>query len=111
MIDRQGLAARYFQAMRDKDLPTLRTLFAADAVLSVPDGRSFQGIEAICGWFEQLFASVAPSPTCVAELATPRAIAAEIETALPNGTVRRTANFFDIDERGLVKGLRTYARS
>jgi hypothetical protein len=111
MIDPQGLAARYFKAMREQDLPTLRSLFAADAVLSVPDGRSFQGIEAICGWFAQLFASVSPSPTCVSELATPRAIAVEIEAALPNGTVRRTANFFDVDERGLVKGLRAYARS
>lgn len=106
-----SLAERYFTAMREQDLASLRAMFAPDAVLCVPDGRSFAGIEEIVGWFSLLFGSVSPSPRCVAEVPAERAIAVEIETTLPGGAVRRTANFFDLNERGLITGLRSYARS
>jgi ketosteroid isomerase-like protein len=106
-----SIAERYFAAMRAADLTEVLALFAPDAVLSVPDGRVFEGVNAIGGWFEHLFGAVSPCPTCVAELASERAIAVEIETALPGGAVRRTANFFDLNERGLIIGLRSYARA
>ena len=67
MIDADGLAARYFAAMRASDLAGLLVLFAPDATLSVPDGRTFHGIAAIGGWFTTLFGAVSPSPTCIAE--------------------------------------------
>lgn len=110
-VGEQGLVARYFSAMRRCDLEALMALFAAHPVLSVPDGRNFEGRAAIESWFRLLFGSVRPSPTCVSEVASARAIAAEIETKLPDGSVRRTANFFDLDERGAIVGLRSYARS
>jgi hypothetical protein len=109
-VNPNGIAARYFTGMRAADLQGVLSLFTPDAVLSVPDGRVFVGIDAIGGWFTELFRSVSPSPHCIAELALPHAIAVEIETTLPGGAVRRTANFFDVDEHGLIRALRSYAR-
>ena len=111
MIDPDGLAARYFAAMRASDREGLLVLFAPDATLSVPDGRTFEGIEAIGAWFTSLFGAVSPSPTCLAEIVGRGAIAVEIETKLADGVVRRTANFFDLNERGLIRALRSYARA
>lgn len=109
-IDPDGVAARYFTGMRARDLAGVLALFAPEAVLWVPDGRRFDGVEAIGGWFTHLFGVVGPTPHAVSEVSSSRAIAVEIETQLPDGTTRRTANFFDLDERGLISGLRSYAR-
>jgi hypothetical protein len=62
-----------------------------------------------------------PCPTVVASLAlTPQvsatidsetASAVEIENQLPDGTKRNTANFFYLDDAGLITQLRVYQRA
>lgn len=105
------LVARYFAAMRARDLTALRALFAPDAIVALPNGRTFEGWEAIEQMFAGLFVAAAPSPTCLRQIVGDQVIATEIETDLPDGGVRRTANFFDLDERGSITGLRSYMRS
>ena len=44
-------------------------------------------------------------------VASAEVIATEIETVLPNGTFRRTANFFHLSSEGRIQRLSVYARS
>ena len=87
------------------------TLFAADASIILPDAREIAGLDAIRSWFSSLFGTQAPSPTAVALIAGERGVAAEIETQLANGSVRRTANFFHLDQAGRIQRLSVYMRS
>jgi ketosteroid isomerase-like protein len=106
-----NLADRYFAAMRARDLAGLKLLFAADATMVLPDGRELGGAEAILRMFAGLFAAQPPSPTPVAMVAGPQAIATEIVTTLPDGTTRRTANFFHLNSEGRIERLSVYTRS
>lgn len=103
------LTRRYFAAVRACDLDGLLALFAADAVMTVPDGRTWTGIAAIRQWFTAVLAAQ-PKPSCLAEIAGAHGVAAEIETELGDGSTRRTANFFHLDDSGLITVLSSYAR-
>jgi hypothetical protein len=61
--------------------------------------------------YSKLFAAMSPSPTPLAVIAGARGVATEIEARLPDGTVRRTANFFHFNSEGLIERLSVYARS
>jgi hypothetical protein len=104
------LAAAYFQHMRAQDLDGLAALFAPDAVMAFPDGREAQGLEAICGMYRHIFASGAPSPSPAAMIAGTDGVAVEIETRLPDGSSRRTANFFHLGPDGRIARLSVYKR-
>lgn len=105
------LADRYFASMKSRDLEGLMTLFATDATMILPDGREFSDVTAIRAMYVGLFAMQPPVPTPIAMIAGAQGVATEIEAQLPNGTVRRTANFFHLDSAGLIKRLSVYARS
>ncbi len=104
------LANRYFSSVKHQDLDSLCALYSADAELILPDGRELLGVEAIREMYRGLFASQAPSPTPVHIVVSAGSVAAELEIRLPNGDIRRTANFFSLDSQGLIKRLSIYAR-
>lgn len=110
-MEQPNLADRYFAAMRERNVAGLLSLFAADATVVFPDGRTVGGAGALRQWFTTLFTTAAPSPQPVAVVVGPRGIAVEIETRLAVGNVRRTANFFHLNSDGLIERLSVYSRS
>jgi hypothetical protein len=109
-VDCTKLVDRYFAYMRARDIEGLAKLFAADATFTLPDGRELSGSAAIHDMYSKLFAAMAPSPRPLTVIAAAHEVATEIEARLPNGTIRRTANFFHFDGDGLIKRLSVYAR-
>jgi ketosteroid isomerase-like protein len=109
-VDYTRSVERYFACVREHDLDGLIGLFEADGTLTLPDGRELSGVGAIRVMYTQLFAGTAPSPTPQNILAAPNGVAAEIEARLPDGKVRRTANFFHFSGDGLLTRVSIYAR-
>jgi ketosteroid isomerase-like protein len=109
-MSKHDLAESYFARIRNRDLEGLLSFFSTDAVLKLPDGREFAGTDAIREMYRGLFAAQAPSPTPMAVIIGTDAIAVEIEARLPDGSVRRTANFFHLDPRDQIQRLNIYAR-
>lgn len=110
-MDKSLLAEQYFSSVKNRNLDGLCALYVADAILVLPDGREFYGVEAIREMYSGLFATQAPSPNPITVVVGADAVAAELEIHLPNGMIRRTANFFHLDEKGLIKRLNIYARN
>jgi len=104
------LVDRYFTHMRARDLDGLATLFAEDAVAVLPDGKEVAGLASIRGMYQHIFSAGAPSPTPLATIAGPTGAATEIEAKLPDGVVRRTANFFHLGPDGRIVRLSIYKR-
>lgn len=104
------LVERYFAHMRSRDLDGLASLFVADAVAILPDGREVAGLAAIRGMYQHIFGAGAPSPTPQAVIEGANGAAVEIEARLPDGTSRRTANFFHLGEDGRIVRLSIYKR-
>ena len=110
-MEHSYLADRYFAHMRERDLEGVAALFAQNATFTLPDGRELSGRAAIREMYTKLFAAMPPSPTPLAVIAGAHGVAAEIEARLPDGTVRRTANFFHFNSEGLIERLSVYARN
>jgi hypothetical protein len=110
MVGYRASVDRYFANMRARDLEGLVKLFAQDATFILPDGRELSGVAAIHDMYGKLFAATAPVPTPLAVIAAAHGVATEIEARLPNGTIRRTANFFHFNDEGLIQRLSVYAR-
>jgi hypothetical protein len=104
------LAERYFAHMRSRDLDGLASLFTAEAVVALPDGREVAGLAAIRGMYQHIWGAGAPSPTPLASIAGPDGVATEIEARLPDGSSRRTANFFYLGADGRIVRLSIYKR-
>jgi ketosteroid isomerase-like protein len=104
------LVDAYFAHMRARDLEGLASLFAEDAVAVFPDGREVAGLSSIRGMYQHIFGAGAPSPTPLATIAGAEGAATEIEARLPDGTVRRTANFFHLGADGRIVRLSVYKR-
>jgi ketosteroid isomerase-like protein len=102
---------RYFKHIREQNVAGIVALFAPDATYTMPDGRRFTGADEIRGWFSKLFASLALTPQVSAQIDSESASAVEIENQLPDGTKRSTANFFYLDDAGLITQLRVYQRA
>ena len=96
--------------MRNRDIAALKALFAEDAVMILPNGQELSGPAAIQAMYEILFASSPPSPTPTAAIAGRDGVATEIATRLPDGSTRRTANFFHLDGNGRIRQLSVYHR-
>ncbi len=101
---------RYFASVRARDLDGLVALYAEDACFTLPNGREFNGIDAIREMHRSVFAAGGPSPTPLASIADAGSIAVEIEARLPDGTVRRTANFYYLNAAGRIQRLSVYMR-
>jgi hypothetical protein len=104
------IAVRYFECIRERNHAGIVALFADNASCVMPDGRSFAGQAAVADWFTKLFAAQTLSPNVLAIVAGHTSVAAEIENELADGTKRNTANFFHLDESGLIQHLRVYKR-
>jgi len=104
------VADRYFAGMRERDIESVVALFAPGATFVLPDGRALSGIDAIRGMYRGLFAAAAPSPQPVATIIGTSGVAVEIETRIADGSLRRTANFFHLDSKGLIERLSVYMR-
>src|SRR5579863_9106534 len=102
---------RYFTSVRARDLDGLVALYAEDACFTLPNGREFNGIDAIRAMHQSVFAAGGPTPTPLASVAGVSSIAVEIEARLPDGSVRRTANFYYLDAVGHIKALSVYMRA
>jgi len=110
-VDKNELVDRYFASIRNHKLDDLVAFFTNDATMTLPDGREFSGVAAIRAMYDGLLATQSPSPRPVAVIAGAHGIATEIEARLPDGTVRRTANFFHLNSEGLIERRSVYARS
>jgi hypothetical protein len=104
------LTERYFASVRTRDLDGLIALYAEDACFTLPNGREFNGIDAIREMHRSVFAASAPSPTPLSSIASASSVAVEIEAHLPDGTVRRTANFYYLNAAGRIQKLSVYMR-
>lgn len=109
-VDPHATVDAYFKAIRSKDIDALMSLYAEDASFTLPNGTVAQGKEAIRKTHLGVFASGAPFPTPVARFAGSEGIAVEIEAALPDGSVRKTANFYRFTEAGKIRALGVYMR-
>jgi len=105
-----AVADRYFECVRSHDLEGLVALFAKDAILILPDGRELIGVDAIRAMYQHLVNGSAPTPWPTAAIVGSNDAAVEIESHLPDGAVRRTANFFHFDVRGRIARLSVYKR-
>lgn len=101
---------RYFKHIREQNAAGIVALFAPGATYTMPDGRRFTGADEIRGWFSKLFASLALTPQIIATIDSETGSAVEIENQLPDGSKRNTANFFYLDDAGLITQLRVYQR-
>ena len=110
-MNKDDLVESYFANIRNQNLDGLIAFFAHDATMTLPDGREFAGVAAIRAMYGALFTAQSPSPRPIAVIAGAQGLAAEIEATLPNGTVRRTANFFHLNSAGMIQRMSIYARA
>jgi hypothetical protein len=101
---------RYFAGVKARDIDAWLALFADDALYSLPDGREFSGIDAIREIQQRVFASGAPIPSPRVSVVGEHSVAVEVEAVLPDGTVRHTANIFQLDETGKIVRLSVYRK-
>jgi ketosteroid isomerase-like protein len=104
------LPQRYFECIRARDIDALIALYDEEASFVLPNGREFQGVGAIREMQLGVFAAGAPFPTPIAIVVGENAVAAEIEAKLPDGSVRRTANFWQLTGDGRIRRLSVYTR-
>lgn len=105
------VADRYFQCVLARDLEGLVALYAEDADVVLPDGRTFAGVEAIRRMYEGIFARTAPVPTPGPKVVGEKVAAVEIQARVSDGAIRRTANFFHLNNAGLLQRLRVYEQA
>jgi hypothetical protein len=60
---------------------------------------------------ERVFAAGAPMPEPQGVVAGAHAVAVEINVHLPNGTVMKAANFFQLNAAGLIQRLSVYRKT
>lgn len=104
------VAQRYFECIRGQDIDGLAQLYAEDASFTLPDGRRFIGIAAIREMHAGVFAAGPPMPTPIDMVVGDNAVAVEIEARLPDGSSRRTANFYHLNADGRIGRLNVYRR-
>lgn len=100
----------YFAAVRAKDIDALMDLYAEGATFALPNGKEFTGKETIRAVHQSVFDSGSPMPQPGMRFAGPGAMAVEIETHLPDGSVRQTTNHYRFDDQGRIVLLKVYAR-
>lgn len=106
-MNTEHLARTYYRKVNAKDLEGLLSLFAEDAVFTLPDARQVAGLAAIRQMYERVFALGGPQPQPIRFIAAEHGVAAEIEVHLADGTVRQMASFFQVggDEKFTAVGV------
>lgn len=109
-MDPKAIAERYFAAIKARNIDDLTALYADDATLILPNGKESKGVAAIRETHQGVFNAAAPTPAPQAMIVGDGAVAVEIEARMPDGTSRRTANFFHLDSQGRIQRLSIYMR-
>lgn len=107
----KDVAERYFAAMRARNIDELTALYDEDATFVLPNGKEFKGVAAIREMHQGVFNATAPMPLPQAMIVSEAAIAVEIETRMPDGASRRTANFYYLNSQGRIQRLSVYMRN
>lgn len=107
----KAIAERYFAAIRARNINDLMALYADDATLVLPNGKESKGAAAIRETHQGVFNAASPTPLPQAMIVGDTAIAVEIEARMPDGTSRRTANFFHLNSQARIQRLSVYMRS
>lgn len=107
-MDPKELAERYFETVRSRDIDRFVALYTEDASSIYPDGREAKGAAAIRARQAAVYAAMPPSPSPQSMIAGDRCVAVEMEATLPDGAVRRMANFFYFNADGLIERQRVY---
>ena len=110
-MDPKAIAERYFAAITARNINDLIGLYADDATLVLPNGKESKGVAAIEQTHQGVFNAAAPTPFPQAMIVGDAAIAVEVEARMPDGTSRRTANFFHLNSQGRIQRLNIYMRS
>jgi hypothetical protein len=108
MINPNEMAERYFASVRARDIEAFMLLFAPDATLTLPDGRIISGLVNIRKMESETFEKGAPYPTPTAIVSSKNAIAVQIDVRVPSGSILKMANFYRLDDAGLIKSLSVY---
>lgn len=107
-MDLTQLVTCYFNCIRARDIDGLIALYADDAVFVLPNGREFVGADAIREMQLGVFAHGAPVPSPSRIIADSDGAAVEILATLADGSTRRTANFYQVNEAGKIQRLSVY---
>jgi len=107
----ENVVERYFDAIRARDIDGLLGLYAKDAMFILPNGKELRGVVAIAEMQRGVFAGAAPIPTVVSKVLGENCAAVEIEARLADGSLRRTANFYQLSSAGRIARLSVYMRS
>ncbi len=110
-MDPNQVAERYFASVRARDIEAFMALFASDATFILPDGRVVTGQADIREVESTVFEKGAPFPTPTTIVANRDTVAVQIDVRLPSGSVMRTANFFHLNDDGLIKLLSVYRQA
>jgi ketosteroid isomerase-like protein len=106
----QDVVNRYFDSIRSRNIDNLSALYADDVTFTLPNGEEFSGKAAICEMHQGVFTAGAPVPTPQSMVLSDKSAAVEIEARLPDGTTRRTANFYYLNDAGKIQRLSVYMR-
>lgn len=107
----KDVAERYFAAIRARNIDDLMALYADDATFVLPNGKESNGVNAIRQTHQSVFDASTPMPVPQAMIVGEAGVAVEIETRMPDGTSRRTANFYHLNSQGRIQRLSVYVRS
>jgi ketosteroid isomerase-like protein len=100
----------YFKAMRSGDLDAVLALFDDNATVVLPDGRERAGRAALAEMYAGIFSMSRPEPSPGVITGAGDYWAVEVTTRLPDGRARNTANFFYLNDRGLIARMHSYSR-
>jgi ketosteroid isomerase-like protein len=101
----------YFPSVKARDIERFIALFADDAVMILPDGKMVAGAPAIREMELRVFASGGPTPVPTAIVIGERSVAVEIDVHLPGGQLMKAANFFHLNDEGLIQRLSVYRKT
>jgi ketosteroid isomerase-like protein len=107
----EELRTRYFDAMRAADLDAVLALFDEQAVVILPDGREHAGRAALAQLYTGILSASRPTPAPGAMTGSDGYWAVEVTTRLPDGRSRHTANFFHMNDQGLIARMHSYSRA
>lgn len=110
-MDPNQVAERYFASVRARDIDAFMALFASDATFILPDGRTVIGQSDIRKMESTVFEQGAPYPTPTTIVVNNNTVAVQIDVRLPSGAVMKTANFYHLNDDGLIKALSVYRQT
>jgi hypothetical protein len=105
------IVEQYFAAIRAKDIDGLLSLYEESATMILPNGKEVRGVGAIGEMQRMVFAGAAPLPAVINKVLGENSAAVEIEARLADGSVRKTANFYQLTTTGRIARLSVYMRS